>query len=317
MIAKHLHALVLSVARVFPRLLPYHAHFMWTVLERPAPIASAGFWSPQFAKIKAAAEEGRGVEGSTRLGLGAVPAVEVAGESGRSVARPRGDEEAVERGLSVPRVAELVGITPPLTPEPSEGGKEEEDPTEGLKPFPMLVAPTYKVDTSENIFNYDCGFPQYTYEGAVPYTETGACLSSLASWLTAELNDPHGLRTHFPIEIRFTEQDDIWLSPTFQQRATYIGAIQYRPFNLPVPYKKYFRGFERVLLAHEGRPHWAKSHSVGLPELHKRYAKLGAWLEVRERVDPGKVLCNAYVRRHLLGEVGEEVDSRKFKSTGR
>ncbi len=70
-------------------------------------------------------------------------------------------------------------------------------------------------------------------------------------------------------------------------------------------------------MTHEGRPHWAKSHTVGLPELHRRYEKLGAWLEVRERVDPGRVLVNPYVRRHLLGEVGEDVDSRRFKSTGR
>lgn len=136
---------------MFPRLLPYHAHFMWTVLERPAPIASAGFWSPQFAKVKAAADEARG---SARLGR--VPAVEVAGESGRGVARaPEGGEEG-ERGLTVPRLAALAGITPPLTPEPSEGGKEDELEA-APRPFPMLVAPTYKVDTSENIFNYDCG----------------------------------------------------------------------------------------------------------------------------------------------------------------
>ena len=159
--------------------------------------------------------------------------------------------------------------------------------------------------------------PQYTYEGAVPYARTATCLADLNDWLTSELASPSGLRTHFPIEIRFTERDDIWLSPTYDQRATYIGAIQYRPFNLPVPYKKYFLGFERVLLTHAGRPHWAKSHAVGLPELHRRYAKLSAWLKVRERVDPGRVLCNPYVRRHLLGEVGEDMDCRRFKSTGR
>lgn len=152
-IAKHLHALVLSIARVFPRLLPYHAHFMWTVLERPAPIATAGFWSPQFAKLKAAADERRAVKGeagSTRLG--AVPAVEVAGQTGRSVA----EAATGGQGLTVPRLAEVAGFTPPLTPEPSDGGKEDLVAPEA-KPFPMLVAPTYKVDTSENIFNYDCG----------------------------------------------------------------------------------------------------------------------------------------------------------------
>jgi L-gulonolactone oxidase len=70
--------------------------------------------------------------------------------------------------------------------------------------------------------------PQYTYEGAVPYEKTGDCLIAMEEWLTKELHDPQGLRSHFPIEIRWTEKDDIWLSPTYGQRASYIGAIQYR-----------------------------------------------------------------------------------------
>lgn len=35
------------------------------------------------------------------------------------------------------------------------------------------------------------------------------------------------------------------------------------------------------------------------------------------RVDPQGVLLNAYTRRHLLGEVGEEVDMRRFKAAKR
>lgn len=70
--------------------------------------------------------------------------------------------------------------------------------------------------------------PQYTYEGCVPYEQTGATLVSLDEWLRAELAKPKGLRGHFPIEIRFTDKDDIFLSPTYGMRGTYIGAIQYR-----------------------------------------------------------------------------------------
>jgi len=134
---------------MFPRILPYHAHFMWAVLERPAPIASAGFWAPRFATLKAAADVHR-AGGSSAI-LGTLPSVEVLGESGRSVA-PVTMAAGGGAGLTVPRLADLAGFTPPLTPEPSEGGKEDKP-----RPFPMLVAPTYKVDHSNNIFNYDCG----------------------------------------------------------------------------------------------------------------------------------------------------------------
>lgn len=46
--------------------------------------------------------------------------------------------------------------------------------------------------------------------------------------------DPKGLRPHFPIEIRFAEKDDIYLSPTYGARGTYIGAIQYRYASFPL-----------------------------------------------------------------------------------
>lgn len=44
---------------------------------------------------------------------------------------------------------------------------------------------------------------------------------------------------------------------------------------------------------------------------------LEKFLQVRERVDPQGILVNAYVKRHLLGQVGEEVDMRKYKATKR
>jgi L-gulonolactone oxidase len=46
--------------------------------------------------------------------------------------------------------------------------------------------------------------------------------------LQDEFANPNGLRPHFPVEIRFTDADDIWLSPSFGQRSTWIGFIQYR-----------------------------------------------------------------------------------------
>lgn len=71
--------------------------------------------------------------------------------------------------------------------------------------------------------------PQYTYESCVPYASTGTALYALNDWHTRELDEPgYPLKAHFPIEIRWTEKDDGWLSPTGQGRGCYLGAIQYR-----------------------------------------------------------------------------------------
>ncbi|GAA93770.1 uncharacterized protein L969DRAFT_43873 [Mixia osmundae IAM 14324] len=170
-----------------------------------------------------------------------------------------------------------------------------------------------RVGTPPEIFNMDCLFPQYTFEGVVPIENTADVLRELAQWYKEEDVKSGGLTHHFPVEIRFVEQDDIWLSPTYRMRGAYIGIMQYRPYGFPVPYKKLFASFEQLLVRHGGRSHWAKSHRTNKPALHKMYEHLDDFLEVRERVDPDNIFVNPYTRRHLFADVGEEVDMRRFK----
>lgn len=166
---------------------------MWALVHRPAPFSLADLLRPRWPQLKQAAT------------ASTLPA-------------------------PTPRQQLLPGdlLSPPLTPSISPRSSVADLKDLLAEPLPLLTTPTYRVDISNNIFNYDCGFPQYTYEGAVPYERTGECLLALEEWQTKELHDPKGLRPHFPIEVRWTEKDDIWLSPTYGQRATYIGAIQYR-----------------------------------------------------------------------------------------
>lgn len=91
-----------------------------------------------------------------------------------------------------------------------------------------------------------------------------------------------------------------------------------RPFNLPVPYRALFTAFEANLLAHDGRPHWAKSHSLTQHDLAKRYPRLPDFLAVRAKCDPEEVMVNPYVRRHLLGQHDLDGMARgRFRASGR
>ncbi|GAA6036192.1 hypothetical protein JCM8097_006825 [Rhodosporidiobolus ruineniae] len=199
--------------------------------------------------------------------------------------------------------------------------KEVEKVAIGAKlPWPILEdEPEYRVAAGVDIFNYDCGFPQYTYETSVPYTSTAPALSALEQWHTDALYEKgYPLKAHFPIEIRWTKEDDVWLSPTYGQRGTYLGAIQYRPFNLPIPYRSCFAHFATLLSQFSSRPHWAKSHHLSPSSLRSLYPRFDDFLAVRERVDPEGVLVNSYVRRHLLGTEGGEGEEmvksvRRFK----
>jgi hypothetical protein len=71
-------------------------------------------------------------------------------------------------------------------------------------------------------------FPHHTTEWSIPYEEAKACLLEIRTWLRRELADSNGLRPHFPVEIRFSSADDIWLSPSNGRRSCWIGMIQFK-----------------------------------------------------------------------------------------
>ncbi|KAJ2383610.1 D-arabinono-1,4-lactone oxidase [Coemansia sp. RSA 2559] len=156
------------------------------------------------------------------------------------------------------------------------------------------------IDDSHRVFNFDCLFPQYVNEWAVPLNEATRALRELRAWIEAQSRDPHGARVHFPVEIRFVRESSVWLSPAYGRLVCYIGIIMYRPFRKPVPYKKYWRAFEDIMRTHSGRPHWAKAHQMFYFDLRKAYPRFDDFVKIRAMCDPNGVFVNDYICRHIL-----------------
>ncbi|KAF8591766.1 L-gulonolactone/D-arabinono-1,4-lactone oxidase [Ramaria rubella] len=175
----------------------------------------------------------------------------------------------------------------------------------------LMSGSSVAIDVSHRIFNLDCRYPQYTIEWAIPYDQTQSCLRALGKWLDRELADSRGIRPHFPIEIRFTKADDIWLSPSYGQKTTWIGLVQYKPYNFPVPYRRYFQGFTDIVTQYNGRPHWAKDHGFRSEDFRRLYPRFEDFIKLIRKVDPHGIFRNEYVRRHFFDE---KVDARVFKS---
>ncbi|KAG1472052.1 hypothetical protein G6F56_001766 [Rhizopus delemar] len=157
--------------------------------------------------------------------------------------------------------------------------------------------PVHLVDDSNKIFNFDCLFPQYVNEWAIDWKDAPAALQKLDRFINE--ND---LKVHFPVEIRFVDQDDIWLSPAYGRKTCYIGVIMYRPYGKPVPYKKYWKAYEDIMREYNGRPHWAKAHGQTRHDLEASYPKFNDFLKVREKLDPKGIFVNDYLRRHVVSE---------------
>lgn len=185
-------------------------------------------------------------------------------------------------------------------------------------PAPRTLSPSNpvwaEVGRSDRIFNVDCLFPQYTDEWAIPFNRAAAAMRAMRDWLDEEEANSDGDRIHFPVEIRFTDADGIWLSHSQGRKTCYIGIVQYRPYNKPVRYRQLFAKFEALMRHYSGRPHWAKAHSGSPTELSKLYPHWNDFLATRQRYDPEEVFVNPYVGRHLLGRIGDGNDTRVFKS---
>ncbi|NYF56506.1 D-arabinono-1,4-lactone oxidase [Micromonospora purpureochromogenes] len=99
----------------------------------------------------------------------------------------------------------------------------------------------------------------------------------------------------FPVEVRFTAADDIWLSHGYGRESAYVAIHQY----VGMPYEPYFRAFEQVATDLGGRPHWGKLHYRDAASLATAYPRFADFLAVRDRLDPDRLFTNPHLDRIL------------------
>lgn len=90
--------------------------------------------------------------------------------------------------------------------------------------------------------------------------------------------------------------DDTYLSTAYGRETVTISLHQ----NASLPFWDYFKAIEPIFRAYDGRPHWAKKHTLRAAELRPLYPIWDRFLQVRQRMDPDGVFLNPYLRE-LLG----------------
>ncbi|MET7370749.1 D-arabinono-1,4-lactone oxidase [Streptomyces sp. NPDC005566] len=105
------------------------------------------------------------------------------------------------------------------------------------------------------------------------------------------------LKVGFPVEVRTAPADDITLSTAQGRESAYIAVHLYRG----TPHQAYFTAVERIMTGYAGRPHWGKIHTRDAEYLAGAYPKFGEFTAVRDRLDPGRLFANDYLRR-VLGD---------------
>jgi FAD-linked oxidoreductase len=131
-------------------------------------------------------------------------------------------------------------------------------------------------------------------EYAVPRESLAGVLAELRREVP-RLADP----VMFPVEVRVTAADDIWLSTAYGRDTAYIAVHQYTG----LPFRAYFDLFESVVAGVGGRPHWGKLHSLDAGQLRPLYPRFDDFRRVRAQVDPEGRFGNAYLGR-VFGPAG-------------
>ena len=152
-----------------------------------------------------------------------------------------------------------------------------------------LTSRTY-VDASHKVFVSERLVRFREMEYAVPRAAGMAALVEARRVMEAG-----GWPISFPVEIRFARADDAWLSTAYERDSVYLAFH----VNAQTDHTAYFHEVERVMRAHDGRPHWGKLHTRTAEDLAPAYPRWAEAQRVRDRVDPDRLFTNAYLDRVL------------------
>ncbi len=102
-------------------------------------------------------------------------------------------------------------------------------------------------------------------------------------------------RISFPIEVRVTPPDEVWLSTAYGRDSAYIAIHVFHA----TAHEDYFRDVEAVMTSVGGRPHWGKMHTRDAAYLAEVYPRFGDFVALRDRLDPERRFGNDYLTRVL------------------
>lgn len=146
------------------------------------------------------------------------------------------------------------------------------------------------VDDSFNVFVSPRTVRFRESEFAMPREALPHVLAELATWFGA--GHEH---ISFPIEVRFTAADDVWMSTGHERDNCYVAVQQYWRSD----YSAYFAAAQDIFTAHEGRPHWGKIHTLDASYVGERFSRFDDFVAIRDQLDPSRMFTNPYLDRVL------------------
>merc|ERR1711916_49186 len=147
---------------------------------------------------------------------------------------------------------------------------------------------TFLSDKSESygpvhdVLSMDCLMRQHGIEFAVEASRWKELFDGVVDLITRL-----DLHVHFPVEVRFVDEESSWIAPNGGRKTAYVGIVMYKPKGRnPPDWPKYFQAFESLASSLGGRPHWAKTFTWDHAQFVKAYPCFRAFCKLAEVMDP-------------------------------
>lgn len=146
--------------------------------------------------------------------------------------------------------------------------------------------PRVKYGTSMDILVHDETVPMIVSEYALSL-EKNIHQEALLSFKN-KIEKNHFL--HFPVDLRFTAQEDFLLSPSYQEPVFYIGMCvrEYNKKEIPTVMQE----FLNTMREFNGRPNWGKISDYIKEDLHKNFNGYKIFSSIRKELDPDNTFIN-------------------------
>jgi FAD/FMN-containing dehydrogenase len=129
------------------------------------------------------------------------------------------------------------------------------------------------------VFHTEC-------EYAIPHGSAAASLQRFR-----EIVEENDFELTLPLEVRFSAQDDLLLSPSYDGASCWIGA------STQGNTAEVFARFEPLMLEFGGRPHWGKHFTLTREAIKGMYGtRYDDFVAQRDTFDPDRVFTNTFLR---------------------
>ncbi len=150
------------------------------------------------------------------------------------------------------------------------------------------------IGNSKDLFVLPIHVKQSVMEYGIPIEHTQKAISEIRTLLQTK-----NLKVHMPIELRFTPENDAFLSMAYKRTTCYIGIISYKPFGKDIPHDSYFEQVHTILKKYEGRPHWAKKHFYTPETLETCYPEWHTFKQLKNNLDPKGMFENNFLKSYF------------------